>query len=94
MAIRAIRLRITGRVQGVGYRAGFASHARRLKLSGWVRNRLDGSVEALVEGTPQALEEITAWAKHGPELARVDQVQTNDESTTVTPSIFEILPTE
>jgi acylphosphatase len=71
-------LRITGRVQGVSYRAGFAGEARRLPLSGWVRNRLDGSVEAMVQGTSENVTTIIAWARRGPPMARVDDVIVND----------------
>lgn len=71
----ALRLRITGQVQGVGYRAAFQRQASSLQLSGWVRNRRDGSVEALVEGDAAALEAIVAWARRGPPGASVAAVQ-------------------
>lgn len=67
----AKHLRITGLVQGVGYRATFARQARALGLPGWVRNRQDGSVKATVTGDAQALKRIIAWAEHGPAGARV-----------------------
>ncbi len=67
-------LRIHGHVQGVGYRNAFHAEARRLGLDGWVRNRSDGSVEALVAGPPAALEAIVAWSRLGPPAARVDDV--------------------
>ena len=71
----ALRLRIIGTVQGVGYRAAFQRQASSLQLSGWVRNRRDGSVEALVEGDAAALEAIVAWASQGPPGASVAAVQ-------------------
>ena len=68
------RLVVHGMVQGVGYRWSMSREARRLGVSGWVRNRADGSVEAVVHGTPAAVEAMTRWAKHGPEQARVERV--------------------
>jgi acylphosphatase len=70
----AIHLQITGMVQGVGYRAAFQRRARQLGLCGWVRNRSDGSVEALVEGDSAALAQIEGWARRGPPGARVAAV--------------------
>ncbi len=67
--------RITGRVQGVGYRAWFEREATRRGLNGWVRNRLDGSVEALVCGAASDVDAIEALARRGPAAARVDAVQ-------------------
>ena len=72
-------LRITGRVQGVGYRWSMAQQAQALGITGWVRNRRDGSVEALIHGTPDGVEALTVWAWHGPSSARVDRVLSNDE---------------
>lgn len=71
----ARRLEIHGLVQGVSYRASAAAQARRLALAGWVRNRRDGSVEALVSGPPAAVEAFTAWARRGPPAARVSRVE-------------------
>jgi acylphosphatase len=81
----AIRLIITGMVQGVGYRAAFADKAIALSLDGWVRNRHDGSVEALIAGKQQALQDIIGWAAKGPPDARVDDVALTRESLSLAP---------
>jgi acylphosphatase len=74
-APRLLRLRISGRVQGVGYRAFLTREAARLGVHGWVRNRLDGSVEALARGPAEALNALVAAAKRGPGGSRVDAVR-------------------
>ncbi|MDB5802763.1 MAG: acylphosphatase [Betaproteobacteria bacterium] len=71
-------LRITGRVQGVGYRASLLGVAEQLGLKGWVRNCRDGSVEAVAQGAAQAVEDLAAWAQNGPPHARVDIVQVSE----------------
>ena len=67
-------LAIHGRVQGVGYRAAMAHAAAALGIAGWVRNRGDGSVEAMVQGSAAAVEAITQWAAQGPPGAAVARV--------------------
>jgi acylphosphatase len=90
----ATHLHITGIVQGVGYRASFDAEARRLNLSGWVRNRRDGSVEAVVDGPAEAIEAIIAWSRRGPTLARVTDVHVSIvDSPSLLPGRFEVLPT-
>ena len=72
------RLAIHGEVQGVWFRESMRLEAERLGIAGWVANRLDGSVEAVVQGPPEAVDAITRWARHGPERARVDHVQVTE----------------
>lgn len=66
-----LHLRIAGRVQGVGYRDALRFEAQANGIAGWVRNRRDGSVEAVLQGSPAAVEKVLAWAKRGPPAARV-----------------------
>ena len=73
------RVVVTGRVQGVFFRDGTRVEARRLGVAGWVTNRADGSVEAVVEGEPGAVEALVAWLRHGPERARVDTCSVTEE---------------
>jgi acylphosphatase len=71
-------LRITGRVQGVAYRYSAVRQARGLGLAGWIRNRRDGSVEAVVHGEPGAVDAMIAWTRAGPPGANVADVQVTD----------------
>jgi acylphosphatase len=73
--MNARRLVIRGRVQGVGYRYALLDAAAALGVSGWVRNRRDGSVEALVQGDPAQIDAIVAWCRQGPPAARVSEVE-------------------
>jgi acylphosphatase len=74
----ARRLVIAGRVQGVGFRYAFADEARARGLGGWVRNRRDGRVEALVSGPAPAVEAMIAWARLGPPAARVSSLEVEE----------------
>jgi acylphosphatase len=72
--MRRVRAIVTGRVQGVSYRASTADEAQRLGLTGWVRNRADGSVELEAEGEADLVADLLAWCAHGPPAARVSRV--------------------
>jgi acylphosphatase len=68
-------LRISGRVQGVGFRFSLHGEARARGVAGWVRNRRDGSVEALLQGEAAAVDAVIAWARRGPPAAQVERVE-------------------
>ena len=87
------RLRIFGTVQGVGYRDALRFEAERRALTGWVRNRIDGSVEALIQGTPEALDALIAWARRGPPAAHVVDLRIELPDDTTGYSGFERRPT-
>jgi acylphosphatase len=89
----ARRLRIHGLVQGVGYRESMRCEAEKLEVSGWVRNRRDGSVEALICGPDDAIAAIIAWARTGPRFSRVEHVLVEEDKATTTPG-FTAIPTE
>jgi acylphosphatase len=85
-----LRLRIRGRVQGVGYRYWAVGQARALGLRGWVRNRADGSVEAVAEGTRDALDLFIAACRRGPRAARVEAVDVEDADEAIGQGFGEI----
>ena len=70
----AVRIKITGMVHGVAFRATMAEVAKDEDVSGWVRNDADGSVEAVLEGREEAVLRVVEWARRGPSRARVDSV--------------------
>lgn len=78
MSLIARRLIIRGRVQGVGYRYAMVGAAEAAGVTGWVCNRRDGSVEALVQGEGAAVLAMTAWAERGPPGAHVSDVEIAD----------------
>jgi acylphosphatase len=89
----SVLIQVTGRVQGVGYRAAFADTATQLGLFGWVRNRHDGSVEACVQGDNGSIDAIAAWAGRGPPAAHVKQVIVMPMEGAENFASFNILPT-
>ncbi|HON13800.1 MAG TPA: acylphosphatase [Treponema sp.] len=76
--IQAVHCKIFGIVQGVGFRYSVQAEARRLGLTGWVRNCSDGSVELYAEGSSVQLRHLVAWLHHGPPGAEVERVETKD----------------
>jgi acylphosphatase len=90
----AVRLVITGRVQGVGYRDFVRAEAQARNLAGWVRNRRDGSVEAIVNGAPESVEELIAACWRGPRASNVADVRTEALEAGETFASFTIYPTE
>lgn len=86
------RLHITGRVQGVGFRFFFHRTAQKHAVRGWVRNRRDGSVEAIVQGEEHAVGAVIAWAHRGPRDAAVEHVAVSEVEGEF--ATFEVRPTE
>ena len=73
------RVVVHGRVQGVWFRGATEREARAAGVAGWVRNRADGTVEAVFEGPPEAVGRLLAFCRHGPSGARVDRVDESEE---------------
>jgi acylphosphatase len=73
------RLIVHGRVQGVGFRWAIARAAESRGVSGWAANRADGTVEAVLEGEPDAVESVVRFSKEGPRGAQVDRVDVAEE---------------
>jgi acylphosphatase len=87
-----LRVRITGRVQGVGFRAWTAETAHGLGLDGWVRNCADGSVEAMISGEDAAVERMLGLCRQGPSAARVARMESESSAEPAEPG-FRMLPT-
>lgn len=79
-ADKTVRVRIEGRVQGVWFRGWTVDEARRRGLTGWVRNRRDGSVEAVFSGPAAQVEEMIAACREGPPAARIDDIAVAPEA--------------
>jgi acylphosphatase len=92
MGRRSVRVTVTGRVQGVGYRAFVERRAARHELSGWVRNRSDGSVEAVFEGEEDAVAAMIAACRKGPQASHVAELIVVEHGAGVAPG-FTVLPT-
>jgi len=91
--IRQVRFVVSGRVQGVFYRASTQRTAQQMGLSGWVRNRRNGDVELVALGAPDALARLEDWLWRGPDLARVETVRREEQPVTLAPGVFEVQPT-
>lgn len=87
------RLRVSGRVQGVGYREWTRREAAARGLGGWVRNRADKTVEAVIAGDRAALTAMREAMQRGPLFAKVAAIQQSEEASDDLPAIFEIRPT-
>ena len=83
-------MRIRGRVQGVFYRDSAQREAQRMELRGWVRNRSDGSVEAVAQGPPERVAALIDWCHEGPPLAQVAEVVVTEESGDTEELEFEV----
>lgn len=90
--IVAVRARIYGRVQGVWYRGWTEQEANKLELYGWVRNRLDGTVEALFIGPQMAVDAMLKLCEEGPPQASVERIET-EQAKGLAPKRFEVKPT-
>jgi acylphosphatase len=90
MSTKRVHVIVRGRVTGVFFRAAAQREARRLGITGWVKNRPDGSIELLGEGEEDAIKEMISWANHGPSAARVDDVDVRWRSYTGEFSDFRI----
>ncbi len=84
-------VKVTGRVQGVGFRAACRDHARAAKVNGWVKNMPDGSVEAVFEGSQAGVQRMISWCYSGPINAHVEHVTSNWEEPTNKEYSFDIL---
>jgi acylphosphatase len=74
------RVWVSGRVQGVAFRAALRREARAAGVTGWARNLADGRVEAVLEGGPDAVAALVAWCRAGPSHARVERVEVQEEA--------------
>jgi acylphosphatase len=90
--MRSVHITVSGRVQGVGYRAWVEAAARTAGLGGWVRNRRDGTVEAVLSGEDTAVTELIEAMRQGPSAARVTDVEVTAFREEVQPG-FKVLPT-
>lgn len=87
-------VRARGRVQGIGYRDACIRHAKALGITGWIRNRIDNSVEAVLQGSPRQLADMTRWMRGSVPAARVDTLEITEQQPPFARfDTFERLPT-
>ncbi len=91
--MKRIHLTISGRVQGVYFRQSTRIKAEQLGVSGWVRNRANGTVELVAEGPIESLNMLAEWCKSGPEMAQVQSIERVDELAAGIPDGFDVRPT-
>ena len=89
----ARRVLVHGRVQGVGFRYATLEAAQEARVAGWVRNRRDGAVEALVQGEEAAVEALIAWCRRGPPASRVAHVEVTEATPDMSLATFELRAT-
>lgn len=89
--LRRVHLKISGRVQGVFYRATTSEEAQSRGLTGWVRNMPDGHVEAEVQGTPEKVDELIEECRTGPPMARVEDIEVSDVETEPDEQRFQVV---
>ena len=92
--MRRVHLTISGRVQGVYFRQSTKERALEYGVSGWVRNRLDGTVELVAEGESNAVNRLVSWCSVGPKMAVVEGVERIDEEPVGLPPGFDIRPSQ
>jgi acylphosphatase len=85
-----VHVLISGRVQGVWFRANTKDKAEQLGLKGWVRNTSDGNVEAVFEGEPEQINEMLEWCHQGPPMARVENVKVEKQKISDEFNVFSI----
>ena len=78
--MKTFRIQVRGKVQGVWFRASTRQKAIELSLTGWVKNKVDGSVEAIASGNLEDLNAFVKWCEQGPEFARVDHLEVEEVS--------------
>ena len=79
--LETLRVMVRGQVQGVGYRASAVRQAHLQRVTGWVRNNADGTVEAIVQGSSDQVDRMLEWMRHGPPAARVTDIETETDLT-------------